>query len=222
MGTFTANSCGGAYWQACRQAPKRAGSSSAKTGQAAAQAAHDALTLKYLDGGHGDGCNESSDAFTLARRRFHHATFYGFMLCFAATCVATLYHYAFGRHAPYPIRSLPVLLGTLGGVGLLVGPAGLLWLNLRRDPAHGDPQQKPMDLGFIALLFFSSLTGLALLLWRDGPAMPTLLAVHLGVVMALFLTLPYGKFAHAVYRSAALLKYQIERRQPKPFAAGSE
>jgi citrate/tricarballylate utilization protein len=107
-------------------------------------------------------------------------------------------------------------------VGLLVGPAGLLWLNLRRDPAHGDPRQKPMDLGFIALLFFSSLTGLALLLWRNGAAMPTLLAVHLGVVMALFLTLPYGKFAHAVYRSAALLKYQIERRQPKPFAAGSE
>jgi citrate/tricarballylate utilization protein len=211
-----------AFWGATRQVPKRAGSSSAKTGQAAVQAAHDALTLKYLDGGHGDGCNESSDAFTLARRRFHHATFYGFMLCFAATCVATLYHYAFGRHAPYPVRSLPVLLGTLGGIGLLVGPAGLLWLNLRRDPAHGDPQQKPMDLGFIALLFFSSLTGLALLLWRDGPAMPTLLAVHLGVVMALFLTLPYGKFAHAVYRSAALLKYQIERRQPKPFAAGSE
>ncbi|MDB5883595.1 MAG: Citrate utilization protein, partial [Ramlibacter sp.] len=133
-----------AFWGATRQVPKRAVSSSAKTGQAAAQAAHDALTLKYLDGGHGDGCNESSDAFTLARRRFHHATFYGFMLCFAATCVATLYHYAFGRHAPYPIRSLPVLLGTLGGIGLLVGPAGLLWLNLRRDPAHGDPQQKPM------------------------------------------------------------------------------
>jgi citrate/tricarballylate utilization protein len=42
------------------------------------------------------------------------------------------------------------------------------------------------------------------------------------VVMALFLTLPYGKFAHAVYRCAALLKYQIERRQPKPFAAGAE
>jgi citrate/tricarballylate utilization protein len=213
---------GWAFWRATAKGSNTLGSGSAHTGQAAAQAAQDALTLKYLDGGHGDGCNEASDAFTLARRRFHHATFYGFMLCFAATCVGTLYHYAFGWHAPYAISSLPVLLGTAGGVGLLVGPAGLLWLNLRRDPAHGDPRQKPMDLGFIALLFFSSLTGLALLLWRNGAAMPTLLAVHLGVVMALFLTLPYGKFAHAVYRSAALLKYQIERRQPKPFAAGSK
>jgi citrate/tricarballylate utilization protein len=50
--------------------------------------------LTYLDGGHGDGCNEDDDRFTLWRRRFHHLTFYGFLLCFAATCVATLYHYA--------------------------------------------------------------------------------------------------------------------------------
>ena len=46
--------------------------------------------------------------------------------------------------------------------------------------------------------------------------MPALLLVHLGLVMALFLTLPYGKFAHGVYRGAALLKWSIERRQPNP------
>lgn len=50
-----------------------------------AEASHNALTLKYLDGGHGKGCNEADDAFTLMRRRFHHLTFYGFLLCFAAT-----------------------------------------------------------------------------------------------------------------------------------------
>jgi citrate/tricarballylate utilization protein len=71
-----------------------------------------------------------------------------------------------------------------------------------------------MDRGFIALLFLASLTGLALLIWRDTSAMALLLAVHLGVVMALFLTLPYGKFAHGLYRCAALLKWAIEKRQP--------
>jgi citrate/tricarballylate utilization protein len=180
---------------------------------AVAEAAKHALALTYLDGGHGEGCNESDDAFTLARRRFHHFTFYGFMLCFAATVVATFYHYALGLHAPYAFVSLPVLLGTAGGLGLLVGPAGLLWLNMRRAPERTDPKQRPMDRGFIALLMLVSASGLALLAWRDSGAMAGLLAIHLGVVMALFATLPYGKFAHGIFRCAALLKSSIEKRQ---------
>jgi len=191
-------------------------------GEATAEAVKNVLTLKYLDGGHGEGCNEADDRFTLWRRRFHYLTFYGFMLCFASTSVATLYHYVFGRHAPYALTSLPVLLGTVGGIGLLIGPAGLLWLNLHRHPLHGDAAKKPMDRGFIALLFLISLTGLALLVWRDTGALALLLALHLGVVMALFLTLPYGKFAHGVFRSAALLKWAIEKRQPNGLQLGSD
>jgi citrate/tricarballylate utilization protein len=184
------------------------------SGASVAEAAQNALTLTYLGGGHGKGCNNADDRFSLARRRFHHLTFYGFMLCFASTSVATLYHYLLGLHAPYPLLSLPVLLGTVGGIGLLVGPAGLLVLNYRRDPQHGDADQRPMDRGFIGLLLAVSASGLALLAWRDSAAMALLLALHLGVVMALFLTLPYGKFAHGIYRCAALLKFAIERRRP--------
>ena len=50
-------------------------------------------------------------------RRFHHLTAGGFGLCFASTTIATLYHYLLGLQAPYPVASLPVLLGTLGGIG---------------------------------------------------------------------------------------------------------
>ncbi|VVE67913.1 tricarballylate utilization protein B [Pandoraea pnomenusa] len=189
---------------------------------AVSEAARHALTLKYLDGGHGEGCNEADDAFTLARRRFHHLTFYGFMLCFGATVVATLYHYAFGLEAPYPVLSVPVVLGVLGGAGLIVGPTGLLWLNVRRDPARTDTRQRPMDRGFIALLLLTSASGLGLLASRTTAAMPTLLALHLGIVMALFATLPYGKFAHGIFRSAALLKSSIERRQRNTLSLGSE
>ncbi|AMO22720.1 tricarballylate utilization protein TcuB [Ramlibacter solisilvae] len=194
----------------------------AVSGASAAEAARHALALTYLDGGHGDGCNESDDRFTLARRQFHHFTFYGFMLCFASTCVATLYHYVFAQPAPYPVTSLPVLLGTAGGIGLLVGPAGLLWLHLRRHPSHGDPRQRAMDRGFMVLLLATSLTGLLLLALRDTRAMGLLLAIHLATVLALFLTLPYGKFAHAVYRGAALLKWAVERRQPNRLQLGSD
>ena len=45
----------------------------------------------------------------------------------------------------------------------------------------------------------------------ETPAMGTLLAVHLGVVAGLFLTMPYGKFVHAIYRYAALLRNSIEQ-----------
>lgn len=192
------------------------------SGAAAAETLADVLRLKYLDGGHGAGCHNADDAFTLARRRYHHLTFYGFLLCFAATSVATLYHYVFGWDAPYALTSLPVLLGVLGGIGLLVGPAGLFWLHLTRHPQHGDDADKPMDRGFIALLFLSSLTGFVLLIGRNSGAMALLLAVHLGVVMALFLTLPYGKFAHGFYRGAALLKWAIEKRRPNPVELGSQ
>lgn len=192
------------------------------SGVAVGEAAHYALKLKYLDGGHGEGCNDEDDKFTLRRRMYHHFTFYGFMLCFAATSVATLYHYVFGWQAPYGYTSLPVILGTVGGIGLLIGPVGLFWLNKNRSPLHGDKAQQPMDRGFIALLFWTSLTGLALLIWRDTGAMALLLAIHLGVVMALFLTMPYGKFAHGFYRCAALLKSSIEKRMPNKLSLGSD
>ena len=194
-------------------------------GEAAVEATSAALRLKYLDGANQasadqpiEGCPNGDDAPTLWRRRFHHLTFYGFMLCFASTSVATLYHYLFNWQAPYGYTSLPVILGTVGGIGLLIGPAGLRGLNLRRHASHGDAAQKPMDRGFIALLLLISLTGLALLVWRDSVAMALLLAVHLGTVMAFFVTLPYGKFAHGVFRSAALLKFAIEKRQPTQLA----
>jgi citrate/tricarballylate utilization protein len=189
---------------------------------AALEATANVAKLKYLDGGHGEGCNNADDQFTLWRRRFHHLTFYGFMLCFAATSVATLFHYLLKWSAPYPIFSLPVMLGIAGGIGLLIGPAGLLWLNLRRNPAHGDENQKPMDRGFIALLFLVSASGLALLAFRETSALGLMLAIHLGLVMAFFLTMPYSKFAHGIFRSAALLKHAIEKRQPNPINAGSD
>lgn len=189
---------------------------------AAADAIADIARMRYLGGGHGDGCNEESDRFTLWRRRYHQLTMYGFLLCFAATCVASLYHYLLHWPAPYGLLSAPVVLGTLGGIGLIAGPAGLLWLNLRRDPQHGDQAQHPLDRGFIVLLLLVSATGFALLALRDTRWMALWLAIHLGTVLALFVTLPYGKFAHAIYRAAALLKYNIEMRMPNRLELGAD
>jgi citrate/tricarballylate utilization protein len=171
----------------------------------------DAAQLRYLDGG-GVGCVNEDERPGDWRKVYHHLTFYGFLLCFAATSVATLYHYLLAREAPYPWWDLPVVLGTLGGLGLLIGPAGLLIEKFKRDPALIDQARTGMDVAFIAILFLTSLTGLALLLCRDTPAMGPLLALHLGVVFSLFITMPYGKFVHGIYRFVALVRYARERQ----------
>jgi citrate/tricarballylate utilization protein len=173
------------------------------------RALRDVLTLRHLHGS-GVDCAEAEETRRPWRRWFHHCTFYGFMLCFASTSVAAAYHLFFGWEAPYAYTSLPVMLGTLGGAGLLIGPAGLLVVRTGRDPALGVRGREGLDDSFIALLFVTSLTGLVLLGLRHQPTMPVLLIVHLGAVLALFLTLPYGKFVHGLYRAAALVKFARE------------
>jgi len=179
-----------------------------------ARAIWDALRLKYLDGG-GHGCNYPDDRFSMIRRWFHHLVFYGFMLCLAATTLAAIYDHLLLRGAPYPFYSWPVMLGTVGGLALLVGTGGLLYLKWQMDTVPATARVFGMDVGFLLLLFLTSLTGLLLLILRGTPAMGTLLTVHLGVVGGLFITMPYGKFVHAVYRYLALIRNAIEQSREK-------
>jgi citrate/tricarballylate utilization protein len=182
-------------------------------------ALRDVLSLRHLHAS-GEDCVRAEEVRTPWRRWFHHCTFYGFMLCFASTSVAALYHTVFGWEAPYAYTSLPVILGSAGGVGLVVGPVGLLLQRRRRDVALTDPAQRGLDESFLALLLLTSLTGLLLLVLRHEAAMGILLIVHLAIVLALFLTLPYGKFVHGFYRTAALLKFRKEEAAGAALSGG--
>ena len=164
--------------------------------------------LRYLDGG-GVGCVNEDERPNDRRKIYHHLTFYGFVLCFAVDlrrrrsitiCSA--------REAPYPWWDLPVVLGTLGGIGLLIGPLGLLTRKMEARSRAGRPGSASAWMSpSSSMLFLTSLTGLgaagAARHRRDGP----LLALHLGVVFALFITMPYGKFVHGIYRFVALVRY---------------
>lgn len=176
------------------------------------RATKDAFGLAYLKGG-GAGCNYPGESFSRSRMWYHHLTFYGFMFDLAATTIAAIYDHFLGWQAPYPYLSAPVVLGTVGGIGLLIGPAGLLYLKWKSDRAPADSTMLNMDVAFLALLFLTSLTGLFLLAFRETSAMGTLLIVHLGFVAGLFISAPYGKFAHVVYRYAALVRYSIEQQR---------
>ena len=176
------------------------------------RATRDAFGLAYMKGG-GAGCNYPNENFSHSRRLFHHMVFFGFLLDLAATSVAAFYDHFLGWQAPYPVLSWPVVLGTVGGIGLLIGPVGMLYLKWKSDRDPSDRNMVTMDVAFLVLLFLTSLTGMLLLIFRDTSAMGMLLVVHLGMVAGFFLTAPYGKFAHVVYRYAALVRYSIEQQR---------
>jgi citrate/tricarballylate utilization protein len=199
-----------ALWMGARNFWRDAGPTEKVGPVSLAIALWDVLTLKNLGGG-GNGCNDASEAFSMRRRWLHHAMFYGFMLCFAATCVGFVYHTFLGWPAPYRKFSAPVLLGSAGGVLLLIGTVGLFAMKLVDDPGPSVRRLLGGDVALLLLLALSALTGLALLAVRQTGAMGLALAVHLGFILALFLVLPYSKMVHGVYRSAALLRRAAER-----------
>lgn len=180
-----------------------------KNPRAHRRAIWDALRLKYLDGG-GYGCNYPNERFSMARRWLHHFVFYGFILCFVSTSIAMIYEHFLALSAPYPYFSWPVIIGTIGGVSLLIGTGGLLYLKLRMDPMPSSSKAWGMDVSFLVLLFLTSLTGLMLMALRNTPLMGILLSTHLGFVLGLFIIMPYSKFIHMIYRYGALVKNAIE------------
>ncbi len=165
-----------------------------------------AAAMKNLKGGHGEGCNfEDEDRFSQARRHFHQAAMWGFLMCFASTSSATVLHYGFDMPAPYGFFSLPKLFGVPGGVLLTLGAGGLAWLKTKADPALGASARWGGEMAFSLLLTFVGASGLALYAATGTDAVTPLLAAHLGGVLTLFLLAPYSKMAHGAYRFAALM-----------------
>jgi citrate/tricarballylate utilization protein len=172
-----------------------------------------AATMKQLSGGQGQGCNyEAADRYSCARRWAHQATMYGFLLCFASTSTATVYHYVFNWIAPYGLFSLPKLLGISGGLLLSAGTAWLFYLKGKSDDQLGSQQRQAGEYAFISLLFLVSTSGL-ILYWSSGSVLATgSLILHLAFIATFFVSLPYSKMVHGFFRLAALCREaQLQR-----------
>lgn len=166
-------------------------------------ALHQALALTYLKGG-GAGCYDVTRRSS-RRRTFHALVFWGVIADLASTTSAAIEQDFLHLLPPYPLWSVPVLLGTLGGIAIAVGAAGLIAVKRASDERPTNGRMIALDYAFLVLLEAVALTGLALLAFRSTAAMGSLLALHLGVVGGAFVTAPYGKFVHFVYRSIALV-----------------
>lgn len=169
--------------------------------------------MKNLAGGHGEGCNfEKEDRYSQGRRFAHQAVMYGFLLCFAATSVATLMHYLLALPAPYGLSSAPKLLGIPGGLLMVLGGVEMIRLKLKADPSLGAARVWGGEMAFVVLLVLVSATGLALYAATGTALVTALLALHLGTVMTLFLLLPYSKMVHSFFRLSALIIEEQKKR----------
>ena len=170
-----------------------------------------ALSLENMRGG-GPGCSYPDEDLEQGRRLMHSLVFYGFLGTFVATVLAAIWQEAFGRQPPFPLLSAPVLIGTIGGIATIGGCAGLIVLKRRSRVELNQQGILRLDRDFIALLVAVNITGLGVLVMRSTTAMGWLLLVHLGLVAAFFVSLPYGKFVHATYRTGALVQDALELR----------
>jgi len=168
-----------------------------------------AAQLRHMRGGEA-GCDYPGDAPSPARRRFHQTLVCGFGLCLVSTVSAAVEQDLLGTGPPYAYLSVPVAAGTIGGIGMIAGGAGLLALRARSDPARGTQGMRRADYAFTAALLILAASGLLTLAVRDTAAFGPVLAAHLAAVMAGFAIAPYTKFAHWVYRLLAIYKHNLD------------
>jgi citrate/tricarballylate utilization protein len=174
------------------------------------QMATDAVTLRYLRGG-GIGCYyEQDDEPSPVRRHLHWLVSGGFGLCLVSTIAAGVMQDLAGIDPPYPVLSVPVISGLIGGIAMTIGCTALLFVKAGSSRDTTTEQMAAKDYALLTSLDVLAVTGLLVLLTRDTPAYAILLIVHLVAVAFTFLSAPYSKFTHVIYRTLALVRDNLE------------
>lgn len=207
---------GRSYWRAVSSArPLR------PTVRAVLRATGYAAVLRYQRGGGGDCYYPEDDQPSRARRWLHYLVVAGFGLCVLSTLAAGVLQDLMSDDPPYGWLSVPVLTGTAGGVLLVAGSLGLFALKARSSDVTSVAQMTIKDYGFIVALAFLGASGLATLFTRDTAAFGIVFLVHFSSVLLAFAVAPYTKFVHLVFRFMALVRDDLERREPAAGATGA-
>jgi quinone-modifying oxidoreductase subunit QmoC len=148
------------------------------------------------------------------RRSGHLFLVWGFLGALLTTTLLGVAMDVFGVKTPLPQDNPIKLLGNLSAVLLVVGLA-LLVANRTRGDAAG--RTRAFDSFFLTLVAMVVLSGVGAELGRmylPPPAALAFYVVHLGTILSLFLTFPFSKFAHALYRTLAMAHERLssERR----------
>jgi len=156
------------------------------------------------------------DRGVFRRRWGHFLVMWGFVGAAITSGFAVVYLYRetvffswlnLGYSYPVPITHWVKWLGNISAVALVLGGL-LLWLNRRSTDDKLVGVTTAFDRFFLWVVLTVIATGVITEVFRFI-AVPPILAcavylIHLAIVLTLFLTLPYSKFAHILYRTLAM------------------
>lgn len=156
------------------------------------------------------------------RRVGHLLLFWGFVGAAVTSGLLIFAIYVQGYELPLPLLHPYKLLGNISAVALVVG-AGILAAARFSDHTKAGASTA-FDSFFSTVVVLVIATGVVVELARlfvpTVPAIPVALYIlHLGVVTTLFVTFPYSKFAHMLYRSLAMVHERAAAEPPRAKAA---
>ncbi|MBN1677684.1 MAG: respiratory nitrate reductase subunit gamma [Candidatus Thermoplasmatota archaeon] len=132
----------------------------------------------------------------------HMAVFWGFL----GLAGATLIDYGINEYGLTVSRDISRVLGIVSGIVMMIGAAYFIYKRVKKDEVFSTFSHFS-DWIFLILLFFGGLTGFMVTSFLyAGMAEATYisLVIHLMFSFDLLITLPFTKFAHAMYRPFAL------------------
>ena len=166
--------------------------------------------LRYLKGG-GLGCAYPDEEMSPLRRRLHAATMYGIFALLASTISAAVMQDLLHLNPPYPVLSIPVLFGIVGGISMIFGCTGMILIKISVDRTPSDSQMTIRDYKLLIALDLLGITGFLALILRNHAASGVALLIHFAIVLTAFAIAPYTKFVHFIYRMLSILKDNMDR-----------
>ncbi len=140
------------------------------------------------------------------RRLGHLLLVWGFLGALATTSLLGVLMDVFGVKTPLPPLHPVKILGNASAVLLAAGAVWLFANRLSGEAVAG--RARAFDWFLLALVALVIASGIGAEALRfDGFPAPVALGayvLHLGTVLSLFLTFPFSKFAHALYRTLAM------------------
>ncbi|HFB83300.1 heterodisulfide reductase [Thermosulfuriphilus ammonigenes] len=159
---------------------------------------------------------------TKERATGHMMVLWAFIILFVVTNIVFIGADFLGFHTPWKIYNPVKILANVGAVLLIVGI--FMILSMRREKtSQGILQSSYNDWLLIWLIVTVGLSGLGAELLRLANikflAYPVYL-LHLASVFVLFLSLPFSKFAHLLYRTTVMVFERYSNAQKAAAASG--